>query len=95
MILLILIITDFDFLGGAIFLKHNSLGEALRIAYPDYEWDLSKFSSRGKKSSQRWLYVKLKKLIPHTKIEEEYFHPDLSWEGIENKMERKKKNNEY
>lgn len=63
------------------FSRFNSLGEALNAAYPEYDWNLSKFSFRGKRSIQRWLYVKLKNLIPNTTIFEEFYHPDLSWEG--------------
>ncbi len=63
------------------FNRFNSLGEALKVAYPDYDWDMSKLSFKGKKSSQRWLYVKLKKLLPNTEIVEEYHHPELLWEG--------------
>ena len=64
------------------FYRFNNFGEALKVAYPEYDWDMSKFTFRGKKSSQRWLYVKLKKLLPpNTAIEEEYYHPDLLWEG--------------
>ena len=59
----------------------SSLGEALKVGYPDYDWDMSKFSFKGKKSSQRWLYVKLKKLLPDIEIVEEYNHPELLWEG--------------
>ena len=57
----------------------GSLGHALQFAYPEYEWDLSKFTFLGKKSSQRWLLVKLTQLIPNENIIEDYFHPDLLW----------------
>ena len=63
------------------FSRFNSLGEALKIAYPEYDWDMSKFSLKSKKSTQRWLHVKLKKLLPNATIIEEYLHPDLKWEG--------------
>ena len=48
-------------------------------AYPEYPWDLSKFTFRGKKSTQRWLYFKLKELLPNVEIIEDYSHPDLAW----------------
>ncbi len=64
------------------FNRFNSLGEALKVAYSDYDWDMSKFSFKGKKSTQRWLYVKLKKLLPNVEIIEEYHHPELLWEGM-------------
>ena len=66
------------------FAQFNSLGEALKVAYPEYDWDMSKFSFKGKKSSQRWLYVKLKNLLPNVEIIEEYQHPELLWEGKKN-----------
>jgi hypothetical protein len=48
-------------------------------AYPDYPWDPSKFTFRGKKSTQRWLYFKLKELLPNIEIIEDFHHPDLLW----------------
>jgi hypothetical protein len=48
-------------------------------AYPDYPWDSSKFTFRGKKSTQRWLYFKLKELLPNIEIIEDFNHPDLLW----------------
>ena len=70
------------------FYRFNSLGEALKVAYPEYDWDMAKFLLRGKKSTQRWLYVKLKNLLPNAVIKEEYHHPELLWEG---NIQRKKK----
>jgi hypothetical protein len=55
------------------------LGNALNYIYPEYPWDLTKFSFTGKKSTQRWLYCKLKELLPNVEIIEEFFHPDLIW----------------
>jgi hypothetical protein len=55
------------------------LGNALIYAYPEYPWELSKFSFRGKKSTQRWLYHKLKELLPNVEIIEDFDHPDLVW----------------
>jgi hypothetical protein len=54
----------------------------LLFAYPNYPWELSKFTFRGKKAAQRWLYVKLKELIPNSTLIEEYYHPDLIWGKI-------------
>jgi hypothetical protein len=51
----------------------------LTYAYPEYQWELSKFTFKGKKSTQRWLYCKLKELLPNVDIIEEYNHPDLVW----------------
>jgi hypothetical protein len=55
------------------------LGNALKFIYPEYPWDLNKFSFKGKKSTQRWLYFKLKELLPNAYIIEEFNHPDLVW----------------
>jgi hypothetical protein len=53
---------------------------ALCFAYPDILWDEKKFSFKGKKASQRWLLVNMKKLVPgDTEIFEEFFHPKLKW----------------
>jgi hypothetical protein len=54
----------------------------LRYAYPEYDWDLSKFSAKGKKSGQRWLRIKIEELLPGVEIVEDYQHPDLTW-GVE------------
>ncbi len=77
------------------FYQFNSLGEALKAVYPEYDWDMSKFSFKGKKSTQRWLYVKLKKLLPNTEIIEEYHHPELLWEGKKRIVSKKKHEKEW
>jgi hypothetical protein len=69
-------------IGGRIITKFGTLGNALKYAFPEYPWDLSKFSFRGKKSTQRWLYIKLKELLPNTDIIEDFDHPDLVWGKI-------------
>jgi hypothetical protein len=65
-------------IGGILF-KFGTLGNALVYAYPEYPWELSKFTFRGKKSVQRWLYFKLKELLPNVDLIEEFSHPDLVW----------------
>jgi hypothetical protein len=57
--------------------KFENLGGALRFAYPEINWDLTKFSLRGKKSGQRWLKVLVRQLLPGMEIVEDYRHPDL------------------
>jgi hypothetical protein len=59
--------------------KFGSLGRALQYAYPEFNWDLSKFSIRGKKSEQRLLKAKIEELLPGIEIIEEYQHPELNW----------------
>jgi len=55
--------------------KFGNLGKALQYAYPEIDWDISKFSNRGKKSTQRWLRVKLAQILPEkTKIYENFLH---------------------
>jgi hypothetical protein len=60
-------------------MSFGNLGNALQYAYPELDWDLTKFSIRGKKSGQRWLKVKVKQLLPGKGLEivEDYQHPDL------------------
>jgi hypothetical protein len=65
--------------GGGMLGSFDSLGHALQFAFPEFHWDLSKFSLKGKKSSQRWLLVQMKLLLPTANILEDYFHPDLAW----------------
>ena len=72
-----------DFTGAGISNRFSSLGEALKFVYPEYPWIQSRFSYRGKKSGQRWLYFKMKELLPNATIIEEYNHPDLVW-GMHN-----------
>jgi hypothetical protein len=49
----------------------------LQFAYPEFEWDLTKFSVRRKKSGQRWLKVMVKQLLPGMEIVEDFQHPEL------------------
>eukprot|EP01124_Arcella_intermedia_P007808 TRINITY_DN14839_c0_g1_i2.p1 TRINITY_DN14839_c0_g1~~TRINITY_DN14839_c0_g1_i2.p1 ORF type:complete len:266 (+),score=56.04 TRINITY_DN14839_c0_g1_i2:19-816(+) len=68
-------------LGGAyLYYLFGNLGKALQFAFPGVDWDLSKFSFRGKKSRQRWLRMMLQQLLPEdTIVLEDYLHPLLSW----------------
>jgi hypothetical protein len=66
-------------IGGSIIFKFGSLGNALIYAYPEYPWDFSKIAFKGKRSTQRWLYFKLKELLPNVEIIEDFYHPDLVW----------------
>jgi hypothetical protein len=59
--------------------KFENIGGALQYAYPEIEWDLSKFAFRGKKSVQRLLRVKIEELIPGVQLMEEYLHPAILW----------------
>jgi hypothetical protein len=59
--------------------KFGSLGCALQYAYPEFDWDLNKFSFRGKKSGQRWLKVLVKELLAGVEVVEDYQHPELTW----------------
>lgn len=65
--------------GLRLYFKFGNLGNALRFAYPEFKWDLSKFASKGKKAGQRWLKLKIEELMPGVKIVEEYQHPKLHW----------------
>jgi hypothetical protein len=66
-------------LGLTLYSKFQNLGNALQYAYPEINWDQSKFSMRGKKSEQRWLRVLIEELVPGIEIVEDYQHPDLTW----------------
>ncbi len=37
--------------------KYRTLGQALKVAFPEIEWDEARFSQKGKKSIQGW-YVR-------------------------------------
>jgi hypothetical protein len=58
--------------------KFENLGSALKHAFPEFEWDLSKFAVKGKKSEQRWLKIKIEELLPGVDLVEDYLHPDVS-----------------
>jgi hypothetical protein len=66
-----------SYLGLNLYSKFGSLCNALQYAYPDIEWEPEKFSSRGKKSEQRWLKTVIEELLPGTEIVENYQHPEL------------------
>jgi hypothetical protein len=40
--------------GKGLFASFGSMSKALKSAYPEFDWEESKFSFRGKKSEQRW-----------------------------------------
>eukprot|EP01127_Copromyxa_protea_P014851 TRINITY_DN4197_c0_g1_i1.p1 TRINITY_DN4197_c0_g1~~TRINITY_DN4197_c0_g1_i1.p1 ORF type:complete len:722 (+),score=134.76 TRINITY_DN4197_c0_g1_i1:213-2168(+) len=73
--------------GWGLYTAFKSLGTALKFAYPEIEWDESKFSFRGKKSGQRWVRVVLEQILPEKcEIFEDFLHPDLLWD--ENSKQR-------
>jgi hypothetical protein len=37
-----------------IFVHYKNLGTALKVAFPEFEWDLDRFGKRGKRSMQGW-----------------------------------------
>jgi hypothetical protein len=71
-------VSSFSHQGRGIFHKFGHLGHALAYAYPEVEWDLGKFSIKGKKSGQRLLRVKIEEMIPGIDIVEDYKHPELN-----------------
>jgi hypothetical protein len=74
-----LIMKWFLSLGKGLYRKFENIGGALQYAYPEHNWDISKFSFRGKKSGQRWLRVKVSELLPGIDIIEDHQHPELYW----------------
>jgi DNA ligase-1 len=58
--------------GGGLLNNYPSLGFALKLVYPDYQWDLSRFPLRSKKAGQRWLATLMRQLLPHDTIVEDY-----------------------
>lgn len=68
-----------DFGGLSLYRKFGGLAKALQFAYPDVDWDLSKFPSVTKKSEQRLLKIKIEEILPGIEIIENYQHPNVSW----------------
>lgn len=73
-----LLILFFHLLGRYLYSKFDSLGNALQYAYPEFDWDLSKFSHRGKKAEQRSLRSKIEELLPGIEVIEEHQHSDCA-----------------
>jgi DNA ligase-1 len=83
--------------GGDGLLKiYPSLGFALKLAYPEFPWDMSKFPLRNKKAAQRWLVTLVKRLviaymkrsgIPITVVEDYRDNPLLRLEGSNRNLE--------
>eukprot|EP01126_Amoeba_proteus_P037685 TRINITY_DN389_c0_g1_i1.p2 TRINITY_DN389_c0_g1~~TRINITY_DN389_c0_g1_i1.p2 ORF type:complete len:165 (+),score=28.73 TRINITY_DN389_c0_g1_i1:634-1128(+) len=51
--------------GKKMISKFKRLCFALQFAFPDYPWNVQKFSKKLKKSSQRWLLLTLKNIYTH------------------------------
>eukprot|EP01127_Copromyxa_protea_P015785 TRINITY_DN4596_c0_g1_i1.p1 TRINITY_DN4596_c0_g1~~TRINITY_DN4596_c0_g1_i1.p1 ORF type:complete len:448 (-),score=70.54 TRINITY_DN4596_c0_g1_i1:103-1425(-) len=52
------------------------IADMLQFAFPEIAWDLTKFSNRSKKASQRWLLQTITELFPGETIHTDYIHPD-------------------
>ena len=58
--------------------RQGGLGNFLQKVYPEYEWDMDKFSVRDKRSRQREMFIHVKKLFPDEEVVEDFVHPLLS-----------------
>eukprot|EP01126_Amoeba_proteus_P062279 TRINITY_DN8440_c0_g1_i18.p1 TRINITY_DN8440_c0_g1~~TRINITY_DN8440_c0_g1_i18.p1 ORF type:complete len:473 (-),score=86.32 TRINITY_DN8440_c0_g1_i18:2687-4105(-) len=71
--------------GSGVYKKFKKIGVALQHAYPEIEWDMSKFSCPRKRSGQRWLKVVLSRLLPpNTELHENFLHHQLFWDTTTN-----------
>lgn len=63
----------------------RTLYNALAFGFPEVSWDVQRFASKDKKSNQWWLCTCLRMMYPDIDIQENYLHPNLSWdlEGME------------
>jgi len=66
--------------GRGMFRTYRTLGDALNFVYPEEKFEVSKFRLRGRKSTQRWLLVQMKVLLPNEIILEDYYHQNLLWD---------------
>jgi len=83
--------------GDGLLKSYTSLGFALKVAYPEYPWIMSKFSLRNKKAAQRWLAALVKRLVSESNsrsnnasvaVEEDYRKdPHLRLEGSHRNLE--------
>lgn len=64
--------------GRTLLSKYGSLYSILKLVFPDKKWNKAKFQSRQKRSSQRHMFICIKKLFPHVEVVEEYLHQELS-----------------
>eukprot|EP01127_Copromyxa_protea_P008452 TRINITY_DN1940_c0_g1_i3.p1 TRINITY_DN1940_c0_g1~~TRINITY_DN1940_c0_g1_i3.p1 ORF type:complete len:257 (-),score=39.33 TRINITY_DN1940_c0_g1_i3:310-1080(-) len=62
----------------------GSLSQAVSFAFPEIQWDMSRFRLRSKKATQRMLSLVVSTIFPSLAIVENYFHPSLFW-GIYSK----------
>jgi hypothetical protein len=69
--------------GGSRLLQNygQSMANLVTAAYPDYPWNVKKFHLRGKKSVQRWLWLKVQEIFPGQSVLEDFRHPEMSFEG--------------
>jgi hypothetical protein len=49
--------------GRSIIAKYKNLGQALLAAFPEFVWDVEKFSFVGKKSMQGWYEKEQKRYL--------------------------------
>eukprot|EP01126_Amoeba_proteus_P034073 TRINITY_DN3378_c0_g2_i2.p1 TRINITY_DN3378_c0_g2~~TRINITY_DN3378_c0_g2_i2.p1 ORF type:complete len:249 (+),score=41.77 TRINITY_DN3378_c0_g2_i2:91-837(+) len=68
-----------QFRGGEAFLDaFRTLYDGLVFAFPEFPWISEKFSYRGKKTHERWLFLSIRRAFPSTvTIYENYTHPFL------------------
>eukprot|EP01127_Copromyxa_protea_P022675 TRINITY_DN8275_c0_g1_i1.p1 TRINITY_DN8275_c0_g1~~TRINITY_DN8275_c0_g1_i1.p1 ORF type:complete len:373 (-),score=48.76 TRINITY_DN8275_c0_g1_i1:19-1137(-) len=66
-------------IGAKGMLNHfGRLYDALRLAYPTYQWDSQMFLTRHKKSRQRWLMNLASQILPDSsELQESFYHPLL------------------
>ena len=64
--------------GRSLIMKYGSFYKLLKSIYPEKKWKKSKFQNRNKRSSQRWMFLQIKKLFPKYEVIEEFLHEELS-----------------
>jgi hypothetical protein len=57
--------------------KRGGLFTLLSRHYPEIPWDPSQFSQPGKKSTQRWLFISIRKLFPNFVVLFDYDFPSF------------------
>eukprot|EP01126_Amoeba_proteus_P038707 TRINITY_DN4047_c0_g4_i1.p1 TRINITY_DN4047_c0_g4~~TRINITY_DN4047_c0_g4_i1.p1 ORF type:complete len:306 (-),score=60.62 TRINITY_DN4047_c0_g4_i1:95-1012(-) len=63
--------------GDSILKKNKGLPNILSWLFPYFPWNIKKFLSKGKKSSQRELLLKILVLFPHNLVLEDFVNPCL------------------
>lgn len=60
--------------GGGLIVRYGGLYGLLSEFYPDTQWNIHRLTMRGKRASQRWLFLEVQRMFPGEEVIEDFLY---------------------